>query len=148
MNGAAFNPRVLIAVLNIFRVYYNWFEPRHYVAPWLKDGGAVEGPSGEIAKRVPGTEKVIPFARRGARRPIMRTPAMRLGIQTAKHDANGRLVVPSLHRVLYRPWIYAGTPILDKFENPKGDGRRRKRTQKEPAEARQALKLSPIEGKP
>ena len=128
INGATFNPRVLIAVLNIFRVYYNWFEPRQYVAPWLENGGATEGPSGEIAKRIPGTDKVIAMTRRGTRKPIMRTPAMRLGIQPVKHDANGRLVVPSLHRVLYRPWIFAGTPLWDKFENPKADRRRRKRT--------------------
>lgn len=123
IKGAAFNPRALIALLNIFRVYYNWFEPRQYMAPWLQDGGAAEIPQGEILKRVPGTDKVVTFKKKPVARPILRTPAMRLGLQEVKHDKNGQLIEMSLHRVLYRPWLYWGTPVWDKFENRKVDRR-------------------------
>jgi len=123
IKGAAFNPRVLIAMLNIFRVYYNWFEPRQYMAPWLENGGAAEMPQGEILKRVPGTDKVVAFKKKPVARPLLRTPAMRLGIQEVKHDKNGQRIVPSLHCVLYRPWLYWGTPVWDKFENRKVDRR-------------------------
>ena len=34
--------------------------------------------------------------------------------------------MPSLHRVLYRPWIFYGTPIWEKFEDPDADLRRLK----------------------
>ena len=52
---------------------------------------------------------------------------MRLGIQKERHDPKtGRLIMPSLHRVLYRPWIYYGTPLWEKFENPKSDLRRKR----------------------
>ena len=82
-----------------------------------------EAPQGEILKRVPGTEKVVALAKRQKSRPVFRTPAMRLGVQEVKHDKSSRLIVPSLHRVLYRPWLYWGTPVWDKFENRKVDRR-------------------------
>ncbi|MBP1805317.1 hypothetical protein [Rubellimicrobium aerolatum] len=123
IKGAAFNPRVLIAMLNIFRVYDNWFEPRQYMAPWLENGRAAEMPEGEILKRVPRTDKVVAFRKKPVARPLYRTPAMRLGIQEVKHGRTGRLIVPSLHRVLYRPWLYWGTPVWNTFENRKLDRR-------------------------
>ena len=123
ISGAVFNPRVLIAVLNIFRVYYNWFEARQYIAPWLED--AEESPEPDmVLKRVPGTDLVVPMAKRQTRRPVHRTPAMRHGIQKVEYDRHGALVMPSLHRVLYRPWIYWGTPVWDKMENRKTDRRK------------------------
>ena len=48
---------------------------------------------------------------------------MRLGIQEERYDRDGKLIMPSLHRVLYRPWLFAGTPVWDKFENPGSDHR-------------------------
>jgi hypothetical protein len=93
------------------------------MAPWHENGGAAEIPQGKIQKRVPGIGKVVTFKKKPVARPIFRTPAMRLGIQEVKHDKNGRLVEMSLHRVLYRPWLYWGTPVWDKFENRKVDRR-------------------------
>jgi hypothetical protein len=37
VNGTSFSPRVLIAILNIFRVHYNWFEARPYVSPLTEE---------------------------------------------------------------------------------------------------------------
>lgn len=34
IQGAIFNPRTLISLLNIFRVHYNFFEPRTYACPY------------------------------------------------------------------------------------------------------------------
>lgn len=123
VSGAAFNPAVLIAVLNIFRVYYNWFEARQYVAPWLESADAPPGPE-MTTRRIPGTDRVVRMAKRQVRKPVHRTPAMRLGIQRIEQDRHGALVMPSLHRVLYRPWIYWGTPVWDKMENRKADRRK------------------------
>jgi hypothetical protein len=67
---------VLIAVLNIFRVYYNWLEARQY-----------------IAKRVPGTDQLIQLAERTVRRPVHRTPALRLGVQREDYDRHGKLIM-------------------------------------------------------
>lgn len=123
VNGAAYNPRVLIAMLNIFRVYYNWFEARPYVGGRSGKPETEAVKSGMTAMRIPGSDVVVPIARRRSRRPIRRTPAMRMGIQEERHDKNGNLVMPSLHRVLYRPWLYWGTPVWDKIENAEADRR-------------------------
>lgn len=129
INGAAFNPRTLTAMLNIFRVYYNYFEARPYVAPWSPKSETEEVAPRRATKRVPGIGTVVEVEKRRARQPVKRTPAMRLGIQEERRDKNGRLIMPSLLRVLYRPWLYVGTPVWDKFENPKGDRRRTSRRQ-------------------
>lgn len=124
INGAAFNPRTLTAMLNIFRVYYNYFEARPYVAPWSPKAETEEVAPARASKRVPGIGTVVQVEKRRSRQPVKRTPAMRLGIQEERRDKDGRLIMPSLLRVLYRPWLYAGTPVWDKFENPKGDQRK------------------------
>jgi hypothetical protein len=49
---------------------------------------------------------------------------MRLGVQREDYDRHGKLVMPSLHRVLYRPWLYWGTSVWDKMENRKVDRRK------------------------
>lgn len=124
INGAAFNPRSLTAMLNIFRVYYNFFEPRPYVAPWSQKAETEEVVPSRATRRVPGIDAVVEVEKRRSRQPVRRTPAMRLGIQEERRDRNGQLIMPNLLRVLYRPWLYAGTPVWDKFENPKGDRRK------------------------
>ncbi len=127
VNGASFNPRVLIALLNIFRVYYNWFEERPYVSAWSGRAETTPAPQGTTKARVPGTAMTVEIEKRRSSTPVKRTPAMRLGIQEERaHPKSGRLVMPSLHRVLYRPWIFYGTPIWEKFEDPDADLRRSK----------------------
>jgi hypothetical protein len=125
INGASFNPRVLIAFLNIFRVHYNWFEARQYVAPWTESVELEEVAPRLATTRVPGSDKKIVVEKRRAKKPIHRTPAMRHGIQEEERDRKGKLIMPSLHRILYRPWLYAGTPIWDKLEDDRVDMRRR-----------------------
>ena len=125
INGASYNPRVLIAVLNIFRVHHNWFEARPYVAPWSEVEETEEVEPGFATRRVPGSDRTVLVRKRRTRAPKKRTPAMRLGLQEERWDKEGELVMPSLHRVLYRPWLYAGTPVWDKFEQPGKDLRRK-----------------------
>jgi hypothetical protein len=125
VNGAFYNPRALIALLNIFRVHYNWFEPRPYVTAGVSELGTVEVERGTTVVRIPGTDELIEVETKAERRPIKRTPAMRLGAhQVADDEANPD--PPDPLRVLYRPWIYAGTPVWDKFETPGVDQRRRR----------------------
>ena len=125
INGASFNPRVLIALLNIFRVHYNWFEARQYVAPWTESAELETVSPSFSTTRIPGSTKTIVVEKRRSRKPVHRTPAMRHGIQEERYDRKGKLIMPSLHRTLYRPWLLAGTPLWDKFEDDGVDMRRR-----------------------
>lgn len=125
INGASFNPRVLIALLNIFRVHYNWFEARQYVAPWTETEELEDVPPAFSTTRIPGSTKTIVIEKRRSRKPVYRTPAMRHGLQDERYDKKGKLIMPSLHRTLYRPWLFAGTPLWDKFEDGAVDMRRR-----------------------
>ena len=115
---------MLIAVLNIVRVHHNWFEARPYVAPWSDSEETEEVEPGFATRRVPGSDRTVQVRKRRTKAPKKRTPAMRLGLQEERRDKEGELVMPSLHRVLYRPWLYAGTPVWDKFEQPDKDQRR------------------------
>jgi hypothetical protein len=110
INGALFNPAVLVAVLNIYRVYFNWFEARQYIGPGAGTSSSSEVEAGSSHIRVPGTEETIKIPKRRAAAPVMRTPAMRLGADTPRDKA------PDPRRVLYRPWLFHGTPLWRKFE--------------------------------
>ena len=110
VNGACYNPRVLIAVLNIFRVYYNFFEPRPYVSPINKHEETDAVAEGFTSLAVPGTAERISVPQRRRYSPTRRTPAMRAGI----HLVPGTVAepkVPDLTRVLYKPWLFHGTPL-------------------------------------
>ena len=121
INGASYSPRVLIAVLNIFRVHHNWFEARPYVAPWTDTEETEEVEPGFATRRVPGSDRTVQVRKRRTKAPRKRTPAMRLGLQKEKRNEAGELAMPDIHRILYRPWLYAGTPVWDKFEQPGKD---------------------------
>lgn len=110
INGAVFNPAVLVAMLNIYRVYYNWFEPRQYVGPGSAGSGTKSVEMGLSSVRVPGSSEVVQVPKRRTTNPVMRTPAMRLGADRQKNKA------PDPRRVLYRPWLFHGTPLWRKFE--------------------------------
>lgn len=115
INGAVFNPAVLMAFLNIYRVHYNWFEPRQYKGPGASAGSEAPVEEGMSAIRVPGSDETIEVPKRATTSPVMLTPAMRLGADSVK--ANGRTrKAPDPRRVLYRPWLYHGTPLWKKFE--------------------------------
>ena len=79
--GAVFNPRILIAILNIYRVHYNFFEMRPYEAPLKSDIEHDERkPSRPRGLRYPGTDEIIPSIKKTRRVPVERTPAMRHGM--------------------------------------------------------------------
>lgn len=110
INGASFNPAVLVAILNIYRVYYNWFEPRQYVGTGSAGSETSEVEKGASSVRVPGSGEVVQIPKRRTTAPVMRTPAMRLGADTHRDKA------PDPRRLLYRPWLFHGTPLWRKFE--------------------------------
>ncbi len=115
INGALFNPAVLIALLNIYRVYYNWFEARQYTGGNSAEHGASAVPAGTSAIRVPGSDQIITVPKRREQAPILRTPAMRLGLSRVRDKASSQQA-PDPRRILYRPWLFHGTPLWKKFE--------------------------------
>lgn len=102
INGAVFNPAVLMAFLNIYRVYYNWFEPRQYKGPGASTGSETPVDNGMSAIRIPGTKRTVEVPKQASTSPTMRTPAMRLGADPVKAKGQARKV-PDPRRVLYRP---------------------------------------------
>lgn len=123
IQGALFNPRVLIALINIFRIHYNFFEMRPYVAPWSAEQELGHASQTRINARVPGTGEVVEIMKRRSRTPRRLTPAMRHGVHPL--DAKDAQA-PDLAKVLYRPWLFAGTPLWTKFEERGVDMRRAK----------------------
>lgn len=110
VSGAAYNLRVLIAVLNIYRIYYNWFDPRSYVSELDENDATQAVPPGTVAKCFPGSSDRITIPKQRKRVSIKRTPAMRLGLQGRTRSATpGK--APDLHRVPYKRWLPYGTPI-------------------------------------
>ena len=112
VQGAVFNPRTLIALLNIFRVHYNFFEARPYASPFDDGDPAGEAPKvTRRALRIPGTAETVELVPRVRRAPERLTPAMRHGMDAFRRTRAGAVEVPDLHRLLYRPWLYMGTRV-------------------------------------
>ncbi len=93
INGAAYNPRVLIALMNIWRVHYNFFDWRPYRLPLNEETERVEAAAEEGSPKpaedheqrlrripVPGTATAILVPKRRANRVVRTTPAMRMGV--------------------------------------------------------------------
>jgi len=110
INGAVFNPAILVALLNIYRVYYNWFETRQYVGPGSSGQSTTKVAEGVSTVRIPGSSKSLKVPKRRSTAPVMRTPAMRLGADKPNNKA------PDPRRIFYRPWLLHGTPLWRKFE--------------------------------
>ncbi len=110
INGAGYNPRVLIALMNIWRVHYNFFDRRPYRTPLEADEPPPEGAEAEAAPAecteasggenapvsaeknppirriaVPGTDRAILVPKRRANKIVRTTPAMRMGVQQPSH---------------------------------------------------------------
>ncbi len=115
VSGAAYNPRVLIAVLNIYRIYYNWFDPRSYVSELNEEEATEASTAGTSTRRVPGSSERITVPKQRKRVSIKQTPAMRLGLQR-RTGKPAPTEPPDLHRVLYQPWLFHGTPVWTRFE--------------------------------
>ena len=117
IQGAIFNPKTLISLLNIFRVHYNFFEPRPYASPFADSSISKDQPKVmPRALRIPGTDERIELTPRARRTPDRKTPAMRHGIDAFVRRKNGNLDVPNLHRLIYRPWLYANTTVGVKLD--------------------------------
>lgn len=93
INGAAYNPRVLIAMMNIWRVHYNFFDWRSYTLPVEAETETqVEGlpnAAEEVRKPVrripvPGTREAVPVPKRRENRVVRTTPAMRMGVHSSR----------------------------------------------------------------
>ena len=121
IQGAIFKPKTLISLLNIFRVHYNFFEPRPYASPFADHSTQKDQPKVmPRALRIPGTAELIELTPRARRTPERKTPAMRHGIDAFVRRKNGNLDVPDLHRLIYRPWIYANTKAGTKLDRTWG----------------------------
>ncbi len=116
--GAVFNPRVLISLLNIFRVHYNFFELRPYATPYEDISTALQTPVKKVprALRIPGTDEWIDLAPKASKTQERKTPAMRHGLNAHTRRKTGEIAVPDLHRLIYRPWLYAGTKVGAKLD--------------------------------
>lgn len=102
MDGASYNPRVLIAVLDIHRVWYNWFEPRQHVSPINKHDETTHVQEGTTSLPLPWTRARLVLPRRRRLAPVKRTPAMRAGIRESR-PGDEAPKPPDLARVLYKP---------------------------------------------
>lgn len=74
INGAAYNPRVLIALLTIFRIHYNFFEVRQYVSPINKHEETAHVQDGTTSLAVPGSDQRIEVPKRRRRAPPEAVP--------------------------------------------------------------------------
>ncbi len=124
IQGAIFNPRTLIALLNIYRVHYNFFEPRPYTCPYEEIDDLVDPPKlTPRALRIPGTDEFVDLPPRSRRSRARMTPAMRHGMEACTKRKDGTQDPPDIYRILYRPWLYMGTKLGARFEQSRGRGK-------------------------
>lgn len=115
INGAAYNPAVLAALLTIFRIHFNWFEARQYTGNTATRSDTKTIKGGTTAIRIPGTNETLGLPKKRKKAAVMRTPAQRLGVDPVR-DPGKTKKAPDPRRILYRPWLYHGTPLWKKFE--------------------------------
>ena len=124
IQGAIFNPRTLIALLNIYRVHYNFFEPRPYTCPYEEIDDLVDPPKLTArALRIPGTDEFVDLPPRARRSRARMTPAMRHGMDAFTKRKDGTLEPPDIYRMLYRPWLYMGTKLGARFERSRSSAK-------------------------
>jgi hypothetical protein len=107
-------------------VHFNHFEPRPYAPPYEESPYQSHfekdaGPGDQLklmprALRIPGTQEQIKLAPRARRNPPRNTPARRHGVEAFVRRKNGKKDTPDLYRILYRPWLYAGTKVGAKLD--------------------------------
>lgn len=119
IQGAVFNPRTLISLLNIYRVAFNFLEPRPYASPYedswfLEEEDLTERPIRTL--RYPGSDITVEVPKKARRAIVKKTPAMRHGVDAYRRRKDGTAAVPNLRRLIYRPWLYAGTKVGAKLD--------------------------------
>lgn len=124
IQGAIFNPRTLIALLNIYRVHYNFFEPRPYACPYEEIDDLIDPPKlATRVLRIPGTHEFVDLPPRARRSRARKTPAMRHGMDAFTKRKDGTQDPPDIYRMLYRPWLYMGTKLGARFERSKSSAK-------------------------
>ncbi|MGR3499804.1 MAG: hypothetical protein ACU0E9_13055 [Limimaricola soesokkakensis] len=124
IQGAVFNPATLISLINIFRVQYNFFEPRPYASPYEDVEILLDAPRPRARSlRYPGTSEYIGLPAKIRKTPHQTTPAMRHGMDAVTRRKDGTEDVPDLYRVIYRPWLYAGTKVGTKLDRTSASAR-------------------------
>ena len=168
--GAVFNPRVLIAILNIYRVYYNFCELRPFVSA-TNIPEATTKPRRKVRhEKVPGTDERVPIKTRSRHRPRLATPAMRHGIDTREVETEipdrnlltSRILMTtdaeappplvaataSVEEMIYKPWMFYGTPLWEKFTTGsvtrRSKGRNRTPTGKAAARSKAKKLVRPV----
>jgi hypothetical protein len=116
INGAVFNPAVLMAFLNIFRIYFNWFEPRQYKGPRAAADSETAVADGVSSIQCLETKQTVKVPKLATASPVMLTPAMRLEVDPKLANAGSRKQ-PDPRRVPYRPCLYHGTPLQRRFKH-------------------------------
>ncbi|MFU8865451.1 MAG: hypothetical protein ACNA7O_16185 [Rhodobacterales bacterium] len=117
IQGAIFNPRTLISLLNIYRVHYNFFEPRPYTCPHEEIEDAINPLKlTPRALRIPGTDEFVDLPPRARRAAARSTPAMRHGMDAFTKRKDGSIDPPDIYRILYRPWLFMSTKLGARFE--------------------------------
>lgn len=117
IQGAIFNPKTLVSLLNIYRVHYNFFEARRYACPYHDIDDMIDTPKlMPRSLRMPGTDEIVELPPKARRAPAKLTPAMRHGMDAFTKRKDGTQDPPDLYRVLYRPWLYMGTKFGASFE--------------------------------
>ncbi len=113
IRGNVFNPRVLIALLNIFRISHNYFELRPMETDTIEQADDPEAAPEYIrSARIPGTDDTVEIRAKRRRVPRKLSPAMRHGIH--KEDSS-KVRAVDLPTVLSRPWEVYGTPLFGRL---------------------------------
>ncbi|MEP1329856.1 hypothetical protein [Pseudophaeobacter sp.] len=121
IQGAIFNPKTLISILNIYRIHYNFFEERSYACPYEEIDDLINPPVlKQRAMPIPGTDKFVDLPPKPRRVPATTTPAIRHGLEAYAKKKDGSQAPPNIYRVLYRPWLYMGTKLGARFERSRG----------------------------
>lgn len=118
IQGAIFNPKMLVSLLNIYRVHYNFFESKSYACPYEEIDDLIEPPIlMQRSMPVPwSTDERVDLAPTTRRVPAKSTPAMRHGLDAFTKRKDGTQDPPDIYRVLYRPWLYMNTKFGASFE--------------------------------
>jgi len=105
INGATFNPAILTAFLNIYRIYFNWFEDRPYAGHAARKKYTKEATSSVRTRKRPGSFATVEVPQVRKITPILDTPALRLGVDTRRMTELTRKAMDP-RPVLYRPWLF------------------------------------------